>query len=160
MAELALALVVMLFAAGVVRQFGQLGQRGVVLDALALLPQWKFFGQREIAGEVGEFDDYHLLARRAHGPWQEVLCWHERGLVSALWDPAGPSRLLLAEQVVRLGSGETESMTALPYLIVLRHCLDRLAPSQVEPAQFAVAVTRGRSEQEPTLAFLSAWHSA
>jgi hypothetical protein len=160
LAELVLALVVALLAAGVLRQFGQISPRGVLLDTLALLPQWKFFGQREIAGEVGEFDDYHLLARRGTGAWQEVLCWRERGLLSALWDPAGPSRLALAEQVVRLGSGETASMTALPYLIVLRHCIDRLTPDDGEAVQFAVAVTRGRSEQEPKLAFLSAWHCA
>jgi hypothetical protein len=155
-----LALVVLLFAAGALRQFGLIGPRGIVLDALALLPQWKFFGQQEVAGEVGEFDDNHLLARRADGPWQEVLCWQERGLLSALWDPAGPSRLILAEQVVVLGSGQPVAMNAQPYLIVLRHCLDRLPAGEGEAVQFAVAVTRGRTGQEPKLAFLSAWHTA
>jgi hypothetical protein len=158
LAELVLALIVGLFAAGVVRQFGQLSQRALLLDSLGILPQWKFFGQSRVAREEGEFDDYHLLARQGTGGWQEVLCFKERTLLSALWNPGDLAKLTLAEPVVELGRHGQQAMTSLPYLIVLRHCLDR--QGEGEAVQFAVVTTRGRGEQEPQLAFLSAWHNA
>lgn len=162
MAELVLALVVALLAAGALRQFGQLTQRGLLLDAFAILPQWKFFGQSRIDEQAGLFEDYHLLARHDQGPWCEVLCWGERGLLSAFWNSGDLARMTVAEQVIELGRHGQQSTTSLAYLIVLSHCLDRLGPDAGEsgPVQFAIVSTRGRTEAAPELAYLSAWHVA
>lgn len=158
MAELVLGLAGLLLAAGVVRQFGRLSQRGLLLDTLGILPQWKFFGQSRVAAPEGVFDDFHLLARRDAEAWCEVLCWGERSLLSALWNPSDLARLTVAEPVVELGRHGQQATTSLPYLIVLRHCLDRLGEGS--PVQFAVVSTRGRGQDAPRLAFLSAWHVA
>lgn len=158
MADLVLALVVLLLAAGALRQFGRLTQRGLLLDTFAILPQWKFFGQSQIDARENLFDDYHLLARQDRGPWCEVLCWGERSLLGTLWNPGDLARLTLAEQVIELGRHGQQATTSLAYLTVLRHCLDRLGEGA--PVQFAIVATRGRDGAAPELAYLSAWHVA
>lgn len=158
MAELVLALVVVLLAAGGLRQFGRLSQRGLLLDTLGILPQWKFFGQSQVDARPGVFDDYHLLARQDRGAWREVLCWGERSLPGMLWNPGDLARLTLAEQVIELGRHGRQATTSLAYLTVLRHCLDQLGEGA--PVQFAILTTRGRTAAAPQLAYLSAWHTA
>ena len=158
MAELVLALVVLLLAIGAVRQFGRLSQRGLLLDTLGLVPQWKFFGQSQVDARPGVFDDYHLLARQGQGDWREVLCWGERRLIGTLWNPGDLARLTLAEQVVELGRHGGQAITSRSYLMVLRHCLNQLGEGRA--VQFAIVATRGRTGATPELAYLSAWHVA
>ena len=78
------------------------------------------------------------------------------------------SRAAILEPALLLALGEDAPgqrarPTALTYLTVLRHCLDRLPPDDGEAIQFAIVQTRGRSDtgaRPITLRFLSAWHSA
>lgn len=154
--------VVALLLTGLLRQFGQIGPRGQLLDRLALMPQWKFFGQIEIETKERLFDDIHLVARSESGDWEDVLRWGERPVLSAIWNPGGLSRFAIAEQVFALADGakqgRIEELTSLAYLTTLRHCLDHMPVGQSEAIQFAVLTTRGRGQQVPQVVFLSAWH--
>lgn len=164
-------LVTLLLAVGLARQFAVSGRTGLLLDRLAIVPQWKFYGQSRIAIDPSTFDDLHLLARRSTSPadpgeWQPLHWPDERRWADALWNPQGRSRAAIAEPALLLALGEDTPdqparPTALTYLTVLRHCLDRLPPDEGEAIQFAIVQTRGRSDSGPrptTLRFLSAWH--
>jgi hypothetical protein len=166
-------LVAALLAVGLTRQFAVSGRTGLRLDRLAIVPQWKFYGQSRIASDPSTFDDLHLLARRSANPagpgeWQALLWAAERRWIDALWNPRGRSRAAIAESALLLALGEDTPgqharPTALSYLTVLRHCLDRLPPGEGEAIQFAIVQTRGRSANGPRptkLRLLSAWHSA
>ena len=166
-------LVALLLVLGLTRQFTVSGRTGLLLDRLSILPQWKFYGQSRIASDPSTFDDLHLLARRSSSPadpgaWQPLLWPDERRWIDALWKPHGRSRAAILEPALLLALGEDTAgqrarPTALTYLTVLRHCLDRLSPDEGEAIQFAIVQTRGRSNSGPrptTLRFLSAWHSA
>lgn len=170
-AKLLLWLVALLLALGLTRQFAVSGRTGLLLDRLAIAPQWKFYGQSRIASDPSAFDDLHLLARRSTSPadpgeWQPLLWPDERRWVDSLWSPHGRSRAAILEPALLLALGEDAPgqrarPTALTYLTVLRHCLDRLPPREGEAIQFAIVQTRGRSDSGPrplTLRFLSAWH--
>ncbi len=165
--------VALLLAMGLTRQFATSGRTGLLLDRLAIVPQWKFYGQSRIASDPSAFDDLHLLARHSTSPadpgeWQPLLWPDERRWLDALWNPHGRSRAAILEPALLLAlaegtSGHRTRPTALTYLTVLRHCLDHLPPGDGEAIQFAIVQTRGRSGSGPrptTLRFLSAWHSA
>ena len=167
---LILAAVVALLLGTLAWQFTVLGRRGVLLDRLAIMPQWKFFGQSRIATDPFCFDDLCLLARLGRdagdaGAWREVLWWEARPFRHALWNPRGRSRAAIGTAAQRLAITEHNpqqraSPTALAYLTVLRHCLEALPPTTTDDAlQFAVALTRGRDQRSVSLAFLSAWHT-
>ena len=166
-------LVALLLALGLARQFTVSGRTGLLLDRLAIVPQWKFYGQSRIASDPSAFDDLHLLARLSSSPvdpgaWQPLLWPEERRWIDALWSPHGRSRAAILEPALLLALGEGTAgqrarPTALTYLTVLRHCLDRLSPDEGEAIQFAILQTRGRNANGPrptTLRFLSAWHRA
>lgn len=167
---LALAVVAALLAIGLAGQFTVLGRRGLLLDRLAIVPQWKFFGQNIIATDPGWSDDHHLLARSSPavgnpGPWTELDWCDDRPLMQALWNPRARGREELAERIEHLVRVQRCNSGPLPqeslaYLTVLRHCLDRLALPPGHALQFAVAVTRGRRDRSLALGPLSAWHRA
>lgn len=167
---LALGAVIVLLAIGLTRQFAVVGPRGVLLDRLAIIPQWKFFGQAFIAADPGWSDDLCLLARispdpETPGAWDNVLWWEDRPFSHAVWNPALRSRDAVGEAMMLLVQSEPDDATrvrpvALAYLTVLRGCLDRLPLADGEALQFAVAATRGRGERPVFLRFLSAWHTA
>ena len=169
---LALAGVAVLLAAGLNRQFVVVGRRGELLDRLALVPQWKFFGQAHIAADETWADDLYLLARVSPDPatpgsWRNVLWWDDRPLGHALWNPALRSRSAVSEALLRLIQLEADPAspappTALAYLTALRHCLTALPPGEGAALQFALVTTRGRggADGRPlALRFLSAWHT-
>lgn len=158
MAELALALVAGLLGLGLVRQFAVSGPRWLLLDRLALVPQWKFFGQVAIGRDEAWCDDLHLLARRGAGEWRALVWRPERRWAEALWNPHARSRDALAAQLALLATAKDVPPTALAYLTVLKHCADAL-PGDA-PLQFAVAATRGRGDRPLALRFLSGRHTA
>jgi len=166
---LSLAAVVLLLLLGLDRQFGILGPRGQLLDHLAILPQWKFFGQSQIGSDPHCFDDLCLLARISPGEgkagsWQEVLWWEDRPITHTFWNPLLRSRGAVGEAMANLTITESNDEqqvlpTALTYLTVLRQCLDCLPTDDGMAIQFAIAATRGRENRLVSLRFLSAWHT-
>jgi hypothetical protein len=165
-----LGLVSLLLVWTLTRQFTVLGRRGQMLDALGIVPQWKFFAQRRIDGNPAAFVDLHVLVRTATGvgapgPWQVLLHWHDRPLRHALWNPRRAGRSLIGEcatQLAEATAGPASAMppTALSYLTVLRFCLDRTALDHAAVLQFVVVATLGRGNRDPQLRFVSAWHSS
>jgi hypothetical protein len=163
-------LVAVLLALGLWRQFAASDRGWLLLDQLAIVPQWKFFGQKAIVSDAGCFDDLHLLARRANpagapGDWQELVWSDERRAIEAIWNPRARSRDTLLETLGHLvfasrGGTEPVPPTALSYLRLLRCCLDRLPLEQDGSLQFAIAATRGREGHAVALRFLSGWHTA
>jgi hypothetical protein len=147
--------VAVLLAAGALRQFGQLGPRGVLLDALALLPQWKFFAQREVGEDAAAFDDFHLLVRggpdREWEPllWQAERLWHE-----AWWNPQQYSRAMLAIAMEELAAKPDAPPTGKASLTLARFALAQ----HPAPLQLAIATTRGRRLRGAQLVWLSPWY--
>lgn len=166
---LSLAGVVALLLLGLDRQFRILGPRGQLLDRLAILPQWRFFGQSRIGTDPHCFDDLYLIARISSGEdkvgaWQDVLWWEDRPIADSFWNPLLRSRSAMGEAMLHLTITELDDErrvppTALSYLTVLRQCLDCLVPDDGMAMQFAIATTRGRENRPIFLRFLSAWHS-
>jgi hypothetical protein len=169
LSRLVLATVTLMLLLGVWRQWVRLGRRGLLLDHLAVLPQWRFFGQSEIAWRKDSFDDYHLLARLgtvggAAGPWQELLWNAERRWLDAVWNGQPRSMMVIQEHAERLcrtpdNGAAPYIQTSLAYLVVLRHCLDACPPKQGTAMQFALVATRGRGERLLEARFISAWHT-
>jgi hypothetical protein len=148
-----LVAVALLLAAGALRQFGQLGPRGVLLDALALLPQWKFFAQHDV-GEESAFDDFHLLARTSDGEWGALLWPDERLWHEVLWNPQQVSRAMLTSAMIDLAQHPDAAPASHSSLILARYALARKAG----PLQLAVATTRGRGVRGLRLVWLSHWY--
>lgn len=150
------------------QQFRVVGPRGEQLDRLALVPQWKFFGQSRIGVDISCFDDMCVLARISPDPdglgdWCNIVWWRNRDFGDALWNPALRERTAIGEAVARLieneePGGQPCEPSSLAYLTVLRACIDTVPPSRGDAIQFAVATTRGRTERTVVLRFLSAWH--
>lgn len=153
----ALAVVSLLLAITLLRQFAVSGNGWALADHLTLAPQWKFFGQSRIDQQDHWGEDLHLLARRADGAWQEVYWEHERRLGETLWNPRVRSRSALVVLLDVLVHDADLPPTALAYLSVLTHVAQAL-PSDPRPLQFAVAATFGRGERGLALRFLSHWH--
>lgn len=152
----ALVLVAVLLGAGVVRQFGRLGPRGVLLDALAVLPQWKFFAQQAVGSDEAVFDDHHLLVRGAQGGWQPLLWHEERRWHEAAWNPQQYSRAVLLAAMANLAGPGAAADNSQAALILMRHALEE----RFEPLQLAIARTRGRGARVPQLVWLSPWFRA
>lgn len=165
-AAAALALVCLLLGWTLQRQFVVSSAATMLLDHLAIAPQWKFFAQARIDGNAEIFDDIHLLARAAPqvgppGAWQELLHYGERPWWHALWNPRRYSRSLIVQHALTLVNEQPDMAvraTALPYLTVLRFTLDRLMPSPGEIVQFGIATTGGRGDRALNVRFVSAWH--
>lgn len=168
---LALAVLVVVSALliiGLIRQFAVSSRFWLTLDRLGIVPQWKFFAQARAASDPSRFDDMHLLARfddggDIPGPWSELLWWETRPLLSALWNPHDRSRSAIGEcmdllAITETSPGTAARPTALAYLTVLRHCLDSARGGPDELLQFAIVLTRGRTDRPLALRFLSAWH--
>jgi hypothetical protein len=166
---LVLLAVSLLLLAGIWRQFVLSGPRGRLLDSVALLPQWKFFGQAAIATRDDTFNDYHIIARwdTTSGdvsPWHELELYGERQWLQAVWNPQMRSLSALFEHVERLclnadKKEDPQIQSSLAYLTVLRHCLDEHPRITGSAMQFAVVTTRGRDQRAPAIRFLSAWHT-
>ncbi len=157
--------VALLLGVTLLRQFAVAGPGWDRLDRLAIVPQWKFFGQGGIATDPNWFDDYHLLARSAAtaepGGWQELLWSDDCASGEWLWNPGRRWHEALIIELARLAMGGTRPQpTALAYLTVLRLCLDRFPLAEGDALQFAIVATRGRGERQITLRFVSEWHSA
>jgi hypothetical protein len=169
LAKLALAGVTILLLASLVQQFRQIGPRERWLDALSLVPQWKFFGQDALDLGPAWSDDWHVLARQAPleeaatpEPWQPVLSTPERAGWHFVWNPHCRSRaqlLACAERLGQAGPGQPPDPTSLAYLSLLRACFAAVPPGDDGHAlQFAVVATRGRHDRHVDLRFLSKWH--
>lgn len=157
-----------LLLAGVVRQAVPVGRLGTLLDALGLVPQWRFFAQSDIAGNASRFADPHLLVRVASeggtiSAWQPVFWQDDRKLVASLWNP----HRRRSEQVLEFlnvlcaadrGTDPAKRADTIPYLAVLRLCLEARPLANGESLQFAVATTLGRDLRDPEPRFLSGWH--
>lgn len=168
LAWLAIAGVAILLLASLVQQFRTLGPRARWLDALALVPQWKFFGQDAVGLDPAWSDDWHVLARIAAaggkdrpGPWQKVLGPIERSFWHFAWNPHRHSQahlLAYAEQLAWARSADAVEPTGLAYLTLLRACFATVPLGEGESLQFAVVATRGRGERPLALHYLSPWH--
>jgi hypothetical protein len=165
----AIAAVAVLLAATAVRQQGRLGPRTRLLDALAIVPQWKFFGDTRLGAREGALDDLHLVARDwmggdRVGAWLPVLSPGCRRWSHALWNPSLRPELMLlsfaddlAARPDATASGRVT--TSLAYLVLLRECLDGAPRSpDARGRQFAIVRTRGRDPRSLAIAFVSAWH--
>lgn len=169
LAWLALGSVAILLIASLVQQFRMLGPRGRWLDALALVPQWKFFGQDAVGRDPAWSDDWYLVARVAPqqnegqpGPWQNVLGPAERTWWHFAWNPQIRSQaqlLVNAELIARAETMGQVEPTSLAYLSALRACFEAVAPIEDEVLQFAVVATRGRDGRTMALQYLSPWHA-
>jgi hypothetical protein len=169
LSQLVLAAVALMLSLGVWRQFVQVRYRGELLDSLAILPQWRFFGQSEINSRQDKFDDYHLLARLgAVGgptePWRELIWSEDRRWLDAVWNGQPRSKAAIIEHAVLLcRSTESENQTVIPsslsYLVLLRYCLDNHPPKPGLAIQFAVVATRGRGKRQPNARLISQWHT-
>lgn len=167
-ASIALAAAVILLAASLVQQFRTVGSRGRLLDALALVPQWKFFAQDAVGREPDWLDDWHLLARVAAnggtdqpGPWQPVLAPAVRTGWHFLWNPHRRSRaqlLACAELLGRTNADEPVNPAGIAYLTLLRACFEGISPGSDNSLQFAIVATRGRDQRPVFLRYLSLWH--
>jgi hypothetical protein len=163
-----IVVVCLLLACGLTRQFMVGSAVWVMLDHLAIVPQWKFFAQRSIDGNSEAFDDFHLLVRTAQrneepGEWRELLHYGERRWRHSVWNPRNYSRSLVVQHGQHLADVESREQngiqpSGLSYLTVLRFCLDRAPLGQGAALQFAVAGTRGRGTRELEVRFVSAWH--
>lgn len=161
--SMVVAAVVVLLALGLVRQFTTLSGRWILADRLALLPQWKFFGQTRIARDDGVFDDLHLLVRRAEngqpGPWQDLFWRTERGALGWLWNGQARSSAAILTRLVALAAGTDDvPPTNLAYLTLLLYAIERTDLPAGATLQFALASTRGRGTRGPQVRFLSQWH--
>lgn len=165
-----LSAVIFMLLLSVWRQFSLLGPRGQITDSLGILPQWKFFALSTIETREDSFDDFHLLARLVNdtgetGPWQTLLWNDERKLFHILWNPYLRSQCEIQMQMMNIArcgdAAQAEAyQTSLPYLIVLRFCLDRLSLREGQAIQFAIVTTRGNVARIVSAKFLSAWHTA
>lgn len=163
-----LVLVSALLIIGLIRQFAVSNRFWLTLDSLGVVPQWKFFAQARAASDPSHFDDVHLLVRvddggDMPGPWSELSSSDPRSLLSALWNPQGRSRSAVGEcmdvlAITETSPGTAAQPTALAYLTVLRHCLDSAGGGPDDTLQFAIVLTRGRTNRPVDLRFLSAWH--
>lgn len=166
-------LVAVLLAAGIWRQFVPMGRIGQIFDAVGIVPQWRFYAQADIAQDMGYFDDPHLLARTAGpdgppGDWIPAFWLEDRRLLDMAWNPRRRSSSQLIDFLLVLANRERGGnakpvdrkavITSIPYLSVLRHCLDRIPLPEGGRIQFAVATTSGRGERSPVLRFCSEWH--
>jgi len=166
---IAIAAVGALLAATVLRQAGRLGPRGRLLSAIAVLPQWKFFGESRLRVRDDAYDDLHLVARDWVGgeviePWRPVLSPADRRWTHAVFNPprrADGMLLSFADDLAaRPDAAANERVTtSLAYLVLLRHCLDASTrSSDAKARQFAIIRTSGRGERVLSVAFLSRWH--
>lgn len=168
LAWLALCGVAILLMASLVQQFRVVGPRGFWLDALALVPQWKFFGQNAVGTDPGWSDDWYVLARVAPqhsegqpGPWQSVIGPTERTWWHFAWNPHRRSRAQLlasAERIAQTATSGPPEPTSLAYLSVLRACFEAVPPGPAEVLQFAIVATRGGKGRTMALRYLSLWH--
>jgi len=168
LARLAFAAVAVLLLASLAQQFRTLGPRSRWLDALALVPQWKFFGQSAVGFDPAWSDDWHVRARvstadcnEPPGLWREVLGPDERAWWHFAWNPRRRSQaqlLAYAEQLAQAKSSSAVEPTALAYLAVLRVCFAKIPLGEDEVLQFSVVATRGRGERPLSLHYLSHWH--
>lgn len=167
MVNLAPLLVVALLTIGAWRQFVPAGRWGQLWDMVALVPQWRFYAQNGIAEDEAWFDDPHLLVRTAasdrQGDWEPVFWLEERSLLEAVWNPRRRAREHLVEFMELLseqcGVRADVPVHSLPYLAILRLCLELVPLPAGTRLQFAVVRARGRGERQPALGFLSQWHT-
>ena len=163
-----LIVVCILLFVGLCQQFRVLSGKALLLNDLAIVPQWKFFGQSGIGNDVSVFDDLHLLVRvgKPDGepePWSEIALWTLWSPWKTLWNPHLKSEGAIAEHALTLLVSERHAdnkaqPTALCYLAVLRHCFDHIKLDPQQALQFAITTSRGREERLVNVDVLSAWH--
>jgi hypothetical protein len=166
---IALIIVSLLLALTVAAQFRWVRGRSWLLDALALAPQWKFFGQPLMIEGNLALADLHIVVRDCFedgscNKWCPTLFMNERRWVESLWNAGAMSKgtlLSLASDLATAPAAarEVQVQLSLPYLVLLRHCFSAFPPGpNAVGRQFAVIGTSGREGRTLTVAFVSARH--
>ncbi len=157
-----------MLATSVWRQVTPLGSKGIILDSLGLLPQWKFFAQSALNMGDDLIVDYHLMIRSQNRegirqPWHEAYWEAERTWLQAFWNPELRSRgeiqghMRLAAMNRHIGH-DSHYQTSVTYLTLLRFCLDCDLTAKGAAIQFAIVTTSGREARSLSAKHVSAWH--
>lgn len=163
-----LALAAIGLLATAVAQVRPLRRYRFALDALALVPEWRFYAQASLAGAADLARDTHIVVRDrladGHvGGWTPVLWPAERRLGHALWNPrlrVDALTLSIAEDLAHKLAG-AEVQQSVGYLVVLRRALaapPATAGGAAVARQFAIVHVSGRGERALSLDFVSGWH--
>lgn len=136
------------------------------LDALALLPRWKFFAPNPSVA------DYKLfvrdrLADRSVTTWREIELSGEKTLAAAVWNPARRRVKVVVDAMRRIRilaatpEADPEVLAAsLPYLTLLQVATDSAHLDSSHESQFAVMQVSGlKAESPPRLVFHSRFHN-
>ena len=145
-------------------------RRGRALfDALAIVPEWRFYAQASIRGAADLARDIHLVVRDrdaggATGGWRDVL-WHgERRWRDSVWNPelrTDDAILSIAEDLAQAWTpaGAPHVQQSIPYLVLLRRAIEAdPATAAGIDRQFAIIHALGRGQRVVRTAFVSAWH--
>ncbi len=148
-------------------QVRPLQRHRMLVDTLAILPEWRFYAQASlgIAEHFGR--DTHILLRIRYadghiGGWTPVLWPRDRRWIDALWNPRGRVDaviLSLAEDLAVAHGGDpgADVQQSIPYLVVLRRVMAAPSPYHGD-RQYAVAHAIGRGDRRWSVDFVSAWH--
>ncbi len=148
-------------------QVRPLRRHRMLVDTLAILPEWRFYAQASMGTAEHFARDTHILMRIRDaegriGGWTPVLWSRDRRLIDALWNPRGRVDaviLSLAEDlaVAHGGTPGAEVQQSVPYLVVLRCVMAAPSPDRGD-RQFAIAHAIGRGDRAWSVDFVSAWH--
>lgn len=164
-----LAMAIAGLAATAIAQIRPMRRLRMLLDSFALVPEWRFFAQASLTRAADYAEDTHLVVRDCDtaglpGGWQPVLCYPDRRIAHALWNPQARVDtviLTLAEMLAHdcAGGAGPGVQTSMRYLILLRRALEapRAGPATAR-RQFAIIQTTGRGARTLAITFLSAWH--
>lgn len=160
---LALVLAVVGLALTACVQIRPLKRHRAAFDALALLPEWRFYAQATLQSGADLARDTHIVVRDRDSAgricgWTPVLWPVERRLGHALWNPrmrVDTVILSIAEDIVT-GPHVQQS---IGYLVVLRRALAPPRGGGAVQRQFAVVHAVGRGTRALSIDFVSAWHS-
>ncbi|KQN21209.1 hypothetical protein ASE86_14640 [Sphingomonas sp. Leaf33] len=149
-------------------QVRPLRRHRMLLDTLAILPEWRFYAQASLGTAEDFARDVHVLMRTRDagdrvGGWTPVLWPPERRLTDAVWNARGridAMILSLAEDMAQQhrGAPGADVQQSIPYLVVLRRVMAEATPGPDVARQFAVAHAIGRGERRWSVEFVSAWH--
>ena len=148
-------------------QVRPLRRHRMLVDTLAILPEWRFYAQASLDTAEHFARDTHILMRirdaEGHiGGWTPVLWPRDRRWIDALWNPRGrvDAEILSLAEDMAAAHGDApgaEVQQSIPYLVVLRCVMAAPSPHPGD-RQFAVAHAIGRSDRRWSVDFVSAWH--
>ena len=138
-----------------------------VLDAFAIVPEWRFYAQASIKTTVDLARDPHLIVRDRDaagriGGWNVGLCHAERRMHHAWWNPhARVNDVVLgyAMDLAHARVGDRYLQQSIRYIAVLR-CILQLPRGSADSVdrQFAVVHTIGRGQRTIAIDVVSGWH--